>query len=232
MTPISHTARPRSAQAKGRFVLVGLVLVAWLVVIVVAGRAGMFDAGPGRPPLPILVAVVLPPAVFALLYRLTDRVRDFALSIDLRLLTAMQAWRVGGVMFMVLYAFGLLPGLFAWPAGLGDFAVGLAAPFVLQALVARGAGWQFSVFWLNVAGLVDFAVAIGTGVLSSNSSLGIFAGDVPSASMGALPLSIVPTFAVPLWTIFHMISLIQLRRMAAGYGGRAACGPSVSRDPA
>jgi hypothetical protein len=30
--------------------------------------------------------------------------------------------------------------------------------------------------------------------------------------MGLLPLSLIPTFAVPLWIIFHMISLLQLRR--------------------
>ena len=219
MTPISQTAGPRPSQASATFLIVGLVLAAWFATIVVAGRTGAFDAGPSRPPLPILVAIVLPPVLFALLYRVSARVRDFALSIDLRLLTAMQAWRVVGIMFLALYAFGMLPGLFAWPAGLGDFAVGLAAPFVLQALIARSAGWENRVYWLNVAGLVDFFVAIATGVLSSNSNLGFFAGDAPGVSMGALPLSIVPTFAVPLWTIFHIISLIQLRRIAGGARG-------------
>ncbi len=70
--------------------------------------------------------------------------------------------------------------------------------------------------WLNVAGLVDFLGAIGTGVLTSNSSVGFFASDAPRASMGLLPLSLVPTFAVPLWIILHVISLVQLRRAGAG----------------
>jgi adenylate cyclase len=35
------------------------------------------------------------------------------------------------------------------------------------------------------------------------------------ASLGALPLSLVPTFAVPLWTLMHVISLLQLRRASA-----------------
>jgi hypothetical protein len=157
-------------------------------------------------------AVVLPPALFALLYRQSARVREFALGIDLRFLTAVQAWRVGGIMFLVLYAFGLLPGFFAWPAGLGDFAVGIAAPFVLQALITQRSGWERRVFWLNVAGLADFAGAIATGVLSSNSALGFFATGQAGASMGLLPLSLVPSFAVPLWVVFHIISLIQLRR--------------------
>ncbi len=41
----------------------------------------------------------------------------FVLSADLRLLTAIQAWRAGGPGFLALYAHGLLPGLFAVPAG-------------------------------------------------------------------------------------------------------------------
>ncbi len=80
--------------------------------------------------------------LFGLVYRLSRRFRAFALGIDLRLLTAMQAWRVIGIMFLALYAFGSLPGLFAWPAGLGDAAVGFAAPFVLRALTAGAPNWR------------------------------------------------------------------------------------------
>ena len=212
MTSLSTTTAPTPTCDTGGNALVIVILAAWFAIAVTAGRAGAFEAGPGNPPLPLLVAVVLPPALFAALYGLSARVRAFALGIDLRFLTAVQAWRVVGIMFLVLYAYGLLPGFFAWPAALGDFAVGLAAPFVLQALIARSEGWESRVFWLNIAGLVDFAVALATGVLSSNSALGFFATGEAGASMGLLPLSLVPSFAVPLWIIFHMIALIQLRR--------------------
>jgi hypothetical protein len=73
----------------------------------------VFDAGPGRPPLPILLAIVGPLIRFAVLYRASAAFQRFVLGIDLRLLTAMQSWRVIGVMFLALYAFDLLPGLFA-----------------------------------------------------------------------------------------------------------------------
>ena len=52
-------------------------------------------------------------------------------------------------------------------------------------------------------------------MLTSNSALGIFAPATPMASMGSLPLSLIPSFAVPLWTIIHMISLLQLRKRRA-----------------
>jgi hypothetical protein len=190
--------------------LLAIVLVAWLLVVLGAGAAGVFESGPSRPPLAILVAVAGPPLLFALGYRASRALRAFVLGIDLRLLTAIQGWRVIGAMFLALYAFDLLPGLFAWPAGVGDVAVGVAAPFVLLAMLRGVPTWRRQVRWLNIAGLIDFAVAVGTGVLTSSSSLGALASGGPGASLGALPLSLVPTFAVPLWTIFHVISLLQL----------------------
>jgi hypothetical protein len=201
------------ARQPGLAALIAGALAVWFVAVLALGAGGAFDAGPERPPLPILIAIVAPIALFALAYRGSSRVRAFALGLDLRLLTAMQSWRVLGAMFLAFYAFGMLPGLFAWPAGLGDAAVGLAAPFVVQAMIAGRANWQRSVLWLNIAGILDFVGAVGTGVLSSNSSLGFFATGAPAVSMGALPLSLVPTFAVPLWTILHIISFIQLRRL-------------------
>ena len=45
----------------------------------------------------------------------------------------MQTWRVLGGTFLFLYAFDLRPALFAFPAGLGDMAVGVGAVFVLLA---------------------------------------------------------------------------------------------------
>ena len=197
---------------------VATTLAIWLAAVMAASAGGAFEAAPGQPPLGVLLAIAVPPLLFALLYRSSRRIRDLALGVDLRWLTAIQAWRVIGVMFLALHTFALLPGLFAWPAGLGDAAVGVAAPFVLLAILRSAPGWQRQVFWLNVAGLLDFVAAIGTGVLSSNSSLGLLAEGRAYVSLGELPLSLVPTFAVPLWIIFHMISLLQLRRMAERRG--------------
>jgi hypothetical protein len=63
--------------------------------------------------------------LFAVAYASSAKVRAVSFSLDLRLLTAIQAWRVIGGMFLVLMWFGLLPGMFAWPAGIGDLIVGV-----------------------------------------------------------------------------------------------------------
>jgi hypothetical protein len=205
------------------------VLVAWFLLAVAAGHAGAFESGPTRPPLGVFLAVAAPPLIFAAAYRGWRRFRDFVLGIDLRLLTALQSWRVVGVMFLAFHAYGLLPGLFAWPAGVGDLAVGLAAPFVLLAIIRQTPTWRRQVAWLNIAGVLDFVGAVGTGVLSSNSSLGLVAYAATHVSLGSLPLSLIPTYAVPLWTIGHIISLLQLARTKGTVSARetAIATPSV-----
>jgi hypothetical protein len=78
--------------------------------------------------------------------------------------------------------------------------------------VARNAsGWQRQT-WFNVLGLLDFVVAVGTGVLTGDTSLGIFADHTlpVRANLAAFPLSLVPTFLVPLYIILHILALLQL----------------------
>ncbi len=106
----------------------------------------------------------------------------------------MPAWRVVGGMFLVLVWFGRLPGTFAWPAGIGDLIVGVYAPFVVLAIAHRSRGWQRHVL-----------------ALSGRSPIGFLRGDVTTDVMQELPLSMIPTFAVPFWIVLHLISLLQLR---------------------
>jgi hypothetical protein len=125
----------------------------------------------------------------------------------------MQAWRIIGAMFLVLMTFRLLPGTFAWPAGIGDMIVGAYAPFVVLAISCRTTNWPRHVVLLNILGLLDFVGAIGGGVLAGNSPIGILRGDVATDIMQQLPLSMIPTFAVPFWIILHIVSLIKVRNL-------------------
>jgi hypothetical protein len=209
------TGRQRSSidppdEHTGMATLLALISAVWLMAIIVAGSAGLLESGAGRPPLALLAAIVVPPALFLLAYRVSAAFRRLVLDLDLRLLTAVQAWRVLGGTFLFLYAFDLGPALFAFPAGLGDVAVGVSAVFVLQALITGHPNGRRRVLLLNLGGLLDFVGAIATGVLTSNSSLGVFAPATPMPSMGMMPLVLIPGFLVPLWTIIHFASLLQL----------------------
>ncbi len=191
------------------------VLALWFAAALVVGAAGLFRADPSQPPLVLLIAIAGPPIVFALAYRGSAAFREFVLSLDLRLLTAVQSWRVIGGVFVAFNAHRLLPALFAYPAGYGDLLVGALAPFALLALIDRRPGWQRSVLRLNILGLLDFVGAIATGLLASDGPLGLLRGDISTGPLTELPLVLIPGFAVPLWILVHITTLLQLRRLNA-----------------
>ena len=197
-------------------VVVVVVAVVWAILIIVLSARGVFATDPSKPPLPLLLSFIVPPILFLVSYVLSTKVRQVSLALDLRLLTAMQGWRVIGGVFLVLMSLNLLPGTFAWPAGVGDLVVGGYAPFVVLSIADRTPGWRTHVLLLNVLGLLDLVTAIATGVLSGSSPLGLLRGPVTADIMQQLPLSLIPTFAVPAWIVMHVISLLKLQRNQTG----------------
>ena len=194
---------------------VWVVVIAWAALSLLLNVLGVFATDPDEPPVALLISVIGPVLVLVIAYSFSEKVRTLSLSLDLRLMTAIQAWRVIGAMFLVLMWFGLLPGTFAWPAGIGDLIVGAYAPFVVLAISRRSPGWHKHVVLLNVLGLLDFVGAIGGGVLSGSSPIGILRGEVTTDIMQQLPLSMIPTFAVPFWIVLHIISLVKLLNQQA-----------------
>ena len=51
--------------------------------------------------------------MFLGLYGTSTGFRDFIIDLDLRLLTMFQTWRVIGFAMLALFAYDLLPGVFA-----------------------------------------------------------------------------------------------------------------------
>src|SRR5262245_16319550 len=140
--------------------------------------------------------------------------RTLVLTAVLPLLTAVQAWRFAGFGFIALYVYSVLPGAFAWPAGLGDMAIGMTAPWVALALIRRPgfAASSWFVVW-NVLGILDLVVAVTTGMLISILATG-GASEITTAPMAELPLLLIPAFLVPLFIMLHMTALFQARRLA------------------
>ncbi len=204
-----------SENASSAKLLVEVVLALWLALVFLLGANGSFVRSPGQPPIPILLGAIVPLIVFGVAYWGWPAFRALVFSADLRLLTAIQAWRAGGLGFLALMVHGILPGSFAWPAGLGDIAIGVTAPWVMRALIRRPAFVVSRLFvvW-NLLGIVDLVVAISTGALSSGV-LGETTGRVTTTPMSYLPLVLVPAYLVPLFVMFHITSLIQARRFSA-----------------
>jgi hypothetical protein len=192
--------------------LTAAVLVAWFLLALGGSLLGVFDSEP-RPPIPLGLAVVVPVAVFVFCYLTSARFGQFVSSLDLRVLTLAQTFRVVGIVFVILYLQGALPGVFALPAGWGDFAIGITAPLVAW-YWKRPFPRKTFVVW-NVLGSLDLVGAVTLGVLASATPVGVFAGDVTTRLMGQFPLSLIPTFFVPLLLIFHLIALSRAGKEAS-----------------
>lgn len=213
-----------------KFVWTAILL--WFLLALGLGGNGSFVRDPGALPLPILVGVLTPIALFLAAFRYIGPFNDFVMSLDLQLAAGMQAWRFGGFVFIALYVYGVLPGLFAWPAGLGDMAIGFTAVWVLLALRDRQDFAPSRVFWVwNLLGILDLVVAVSLGAFSSVFGIGI-SGEVTTFPMAQMPLVLIPVFLVPLFVMLHLASLFQLRHLAeSGEAYERAC-PNIRRGPA
>jgi hypothetical protein len=188
------------------------VLAVWFLFALGGSLLGLFDSGP-RPPLLLGLAAAVPVAAFVVCYLTSAEFREFVLSLDLRGLALAQTFRVVGIVFVILYSLGALPGAFALPAGWGDFAIGITAPVVAW-YWKRPFPKRTFIVW-NVLGSLDLVDAMTLGVLASASPVGILGGDVTTRLMGEFPLSLIPTFFVPLLLIFHLICFIRVGKGVA-----------------
>ncbi len=211
---LNRSSRPESRGLPGA-PLAAVVLAAWFALVFLLGATGAFVAPPGTPPLPILAGVTAPIIVFLAMLRVSHAFREFVMALDPRLMMGIQAWRFAGLGFIALYTYGVLPGSFAWPAGLGDIAIGVTAPWLLVALIRRPsfASSRLFVTW-NLLGILDLVVAVGTGALSSALARGT-PDEITTGPMAQLPLVLIPAYFVPIFAMLHVAALLQARAMRA-----------------
>lgn len=193
--------------------LVAVFFLAWFGLVFGLATRGAFVAAQGAPPLGLLIGLVAPLSLFLLGYWTIPALREFILSADLRLIVGIQAWRWAGFGFLTLYTYKILPGIFAWPAGLGDMAIGFTAPLVLSRLLNRPnfAASKSFVAW-NVGGILDLTVAVSIGALVPLFAPSLFRTITP-APMSHLPLVLIPTFLVPAFLMLHLTALFQARQL-------------------
>ena len=188
-----------------------LLLGAWFIAALVPSWLGFYD----RPlfGLPtIQYGMIIPLIVAVMLFRGSATLIRVVEAIPQSWLVSVQVYRMEGVIFLVLYATGYLPGVFAWPAGAGDMLVGLLAPVVGLAYARHyrsAAGWVRA--W-NLLGIADFVVAVTIGFLSTPGPLQKLSLDAPNKLITAFPLAMVPAFIIPLSILLHLASLTKVRQ--------------------
>ncbi len=126
---------------------------------------GVYHVGASAIPT-IQYGIVLPILIGSLLLWRSDTMARLLDAVPQQWLVGVQLYRALGVIFLILYAAGKLPGLFAWPAGVGDIAIGLLAPVVGLAYARAPHDTAGLVRTWNVLGILDLVVAVTTGFMT------------------------------------------------------------------
>jgi hypothetical protein len=196
------------------------LLAVWFVAAFWASAQHLFVNAAARFGVGIALAALAPMIVFSLWFAASKGFRSFALSLNPKVLTSVQVWRIIGFTFIVLEARNVLPAMFALSAGYGDMFIGVTAGFAAWKLAEPVHRGSF-IFW-QVLGIWDLITAVSLGTTAR-----LFAPHGPSMlAMTVLPLSLIPTFFVPLFLMLHVICIAQARNWkATSQAGRHAVRP-------
>jgi hypothetical protein len=183
---------------------IGLILI-WFVFALSASALHLFQNNANRIGLAVAFAAGTPIVVFSLWFAASQNFRRFALSLNPKILTSAQSWRIIGFTFLLLEAHSVLPAVFAFPAGYGDMFIGVTASYVAWKL-ADPAHRNYFILW-QLLGILDLVIAVGVGTTAAF----IDPQGPPMLPMTVLPLSLIPTFLVPPFMILHVICIAQAR---------------------
>jgi hypothetical protein len=204
--------------AQSRYTTAGalsVALIAWLAVAQYVGSANMYFATTEAAVPTVLLGLLIPLIIAATGLWLSGSIARLVSAIPLPWIVAAQIYRVGGGIFLVLWADGHLPWQFALPAGVGDVTTGCFAVVVATLLAQKAAGARRAAYAWSLFGIADLVVALTMGALSSPGRAHLIAFEAPNLLISSYPLVMVPTFAVPLALMLHGIVLWRLRREVA-----------------
>jgi len=184
------------------------ILIGWLALSIALAARGVYHVE--RDALPTIQFGIVPPILIGifLIWR-SDAVARLIDAVPQQWLVGVQLYRALGVIFLILFASGKLPGLFAWPAGIGDIAVGLLAPVVALSYARAPRDAAGLVRAWNALGILDLVVAVTTGFMTAPSALQPIQVEPNSDLMTVLPMVLIPVFLVPLSIVLHIASLAK-----------------------
>jgi hypothetical protein len=186
-------------------ILVRLVLWTWFLAALVVGRLELLARLPA--PATQIILVVLTALLLTSCFGITA-FRTWVLALDLRALVLLHVTRFVGFYFLFLYQRGTLPYAFAVPGGWCDNLVAFLALGVVFVPLREELRRHVYLIW-NTIGLVDMLLVVIIAARIEQTQpwqLGEFQH---------LPLSMLPTFLVPLLLTTHVIIYALLMRKVA-----------------
>jgi hypothetical protein len=221
---LANAAWPPTDRTRA-FRVTAAILIGWLALSITLAAMGVYHVGPSAIPT-IQYGIALPTLIGCLLLWRSDAVARLVDAVPQQWLIGVQLYRALGVIFLILYAAGKLPALFAWPAGVGDIVIGLLAPVVALAYARTPRDAAGLVRTWNVFGILDLVVAVTTGFMTAPSLIQPIEIQPNSELMTLLPMVLIPIYLVPLSIMLHIASLAKLHRATAPGGNRVASAPA------
>ena len=179
------------------------VFWAWLLAAVAVGHYLVLQRLPVFAAQAILVGLTV---LLVITYRLVVPFRSWVDTLDLRSLVLFHVTRFVGIYFLVLYRRGELAYAFAVPGGIGDIIVAALAVVVVFMPLSPAHQLRAIYVW-NVVGFIDILL-----VVTAAARIGLNGG-IGLRPLTYLPLSLLPTFLVPLIIASHLAIFARLRRL-------------------
>src|SRR5215475_9711765 len=156
--------------AQSRYATAGVLsagLVAWLALAQHLGSANTYFATGENAVPTVLFGLLIPLIIATAGLRLSGSIASLVSAIPLHFIVAAQVYRIGGGIFLILWADGRLPWQFALPAGIGDVTTGFVAVVVAVLLAQKAPGALRAAYVWCLFGIADLVVAVTMGALTS-----------------------------------------------------------------
>ncbi len=184
-------------------IIVLISLLLWFTTAVVLGFSGKIAEIPFPFPQVILFGLVV---VQLIIFGLSAGFRIWIYGFDIRYLVAVHLSRFVGFYFLYLYSMQMLPYDFAVIGGVGDIIVAATALIILVLVSSRSESKKKIYLLWNTFGIIDILFVVATaGRIGMNSPESI-------ENLLKIPLSLLPTFLVPIIIFTHIVIFIRLLR--------------------
>jgi len=178
-----------------------IILVIWFLIAFSLGFTGRVSEIPFPFPQIILFALVTAQLV---LFNSLKGLKSWIYNINIKYLIAVHLSRFVGIYFLILYSQNLLPYDFAVKGGTGDIFVATTALLILAFVSSKNEIRDKIYLVWNTVGILDILfVVLTAGRIGMHSPESI-------ENLLKLPLSLLPTFVVPIIIFTHIMIYVRL----------------------
>jgi hypothetical protein len=183
--------------------IVIILLLLWFINAFLLGFSGKISEL--TPPLPQIIIFVLV-IILLLIFNIVQTLKNWILSINIKYLIGIHLSRFIGIYFLILYSRDLLPYDFAVKGGMGDIFIAVTA-LLLIIFISRENTIRDKLYLVwNTLGFIDILFVVLTAARIGMKN------PVEISELFKLPLSLLPTFLVPIIIVTHIMIFIRLFR--------------------